>query len=226
MVGAHLSGLPLNHELTQRGARLERVARTAARYRLFALPGTTPPKPGMVRDELRCRTSRSSWRSGACLPLRSGRSSQRFRRRWASAASRLEDGEWVQGFLCETWAVSRRRGHLALRWLARFPWSAELRRTGAFSFPAAALPIKAPAGAWNTRALPAAGSGKPRAARRILKRRFGGEYQGSSRSRKPDCSSAQRAQEDETPQPAPSRTRDGKRGTCFRPFAAPGTGMR
>src|SRR4051812_20124530 len=47
VVGAHLSGLPLNHELTQRGARLERAARTAPHYRLFALPGTSPPKPGM-----------------------------------------------------------------------------------------------------------------------------------------------------------------------------------
>jgi allophanate hydrolase len=105
VVGAHLSGLPLNHELTRRGARLERAARTAARYRLYALPGTTPPKPGMVRDgsgggqaiELEI------WRmpaaafgpfvAGIPSPLGIGR-------------IELEDGEWVQGFLCEAWAVS------------------------------------------------------------------------------------------------------------------------
>jgi allophanate hydrolase len=50
VVGAHLSGLPLNHQLTGRGARLVQSTRTAAGYRLFALPGTTPPKPGLVRD--------------------------------------------------------------------------------------------------------------------------------------------------------------------------------
>ena len=49
VVGAHLSGLPLNRELIERGGRLIRAARTADVYRLFALPGTTPPKPGMVR---------------------------------------------------------------------------------------------------------------------------------------------------------------------------------
>ena len=49
VVGAHLSGLPLNGQLKERGATLNRCTRTAATYRLFALPGTVPPKPGMVR---------------------------------------------------------------------------------------------------------------------------------------------------------------------------------
>ncbi|MFN7150509.1 MAG: hypothetical protein ACK4V6_13645 [Microthrixaceae bacterium] len=48
VVGAHLGGEPLNHQLTDRGARLVRTTRTAPRYRLFALP-TVPPKPGLVR---------------------------------------------------------------------------------------------------------------------------------------------------------------------------------
>jgi allophanate hydrolase len=46
--GAHLRGEPLNHQLTDRGAQLVRTARTASRYRLYALP-TDPPKPGLVR---------------------------------------------------------------------------------------------------------------------------------------------------------------------------------
>ncbi|MEH3148194.1 MAG: allophanate hydrolase [Methylobacterium frigidaeris] len=50
VVGAHLSGMPLNHELTGLGGRLVGPARTAGDYRLYALPGTTPPKPGLVRD--------------------------------------------------------------------------------------------------------------------------------------------------------------------------------
>ncbi|HEV7526084.1 MAG TPA: amidase family protein, partial [Acidimicrobiia bacterium] len=53
VVGAHLRGLPLHHELTALGARLVRVARTAACYRLYALSGTVPPKPGLVRVERR-----------------------------------------------------------------------------------------------------------------------------------------------------------------------------
>ncbi|WP_157218380.1 allophanate hydrolase [Flavisphingomonas formosensis] len=49
VVGAHLSGMPLNHELTALDATLEAAAHTTGDYRLFALPGTTPPKPGLVR---------------------------------------------------------------------------------------------------------------------------------------------------------------------------------
>ncbi|MEV4456478.1 allophanate hydrolase [Microbispora sp. NPDC049633] len=48
VVGAHLSGQPLNHELTARGGRLLVTTGTAARYRLHAL-ATDPPKPGLVR---------------------------------------------------------------------------------------------------------------------------------------------------------------------------------
>jgi allophanate hydrolase len=104
VVGAHLSGLPLNHELTQRGARLERAARTATQYRLFALPGTTPPKPGMVREnsgagqaielEVWCMSAAAfgAFVTGIPSPLGIGR-------------IELEDGEWVQ-VVCESWALA------------------------------------------------------------------------------------------------------------------------
>ena len=103
VVGAHLSGLPLNNQLTERGARLEKAARTTARYRLFALPGTTPPKPGLVRDAdngsvidvevWRLPVSEyGSFVAAIPSPLGIGR-------------VELDDGEWVQGFLCESWAV-------------------------------------------------------------------------------------------------------------------------
>ena len=49
VVGAHLSGMPLNGELKSFGARyLERTS-TAASYRLFALSDCVPPKPGLIR---------------------------------------------------------------------------------------------------------------------------------------------------------------------------------
>lgn len=49
VVGAHLSGQPLNWQLTQRGGRLVKSTRTASHYRLYALANTTPPKPGLAR---------------------------------------------------------------------------------------------------------------------------------------------------------------------------------
>lgn len=48
VVGAHRRGQPLNHELTERGARFDGVVLTAPEYRLHALD-TDPPKPGLVR---------------------------------------------------------------------------------------------------------------------------------------------------------------------------------
>jgi allophanate hydrolase len=52
VVGAHLSGQPLHGQLRQSGARLERSCRTAVGYRLYALPGNSPARPGLVRDDL------------------------------------------------------------------------------------------------------------------------------------------------------------------------------
>ncbi len=51
VVGAHLSGQALNFQLTERGARLQRTVCTASGYRLYALDGAAPPKPGLVRDD-------------------------------------------------------------------------------------------------------------------------------------------------------------------------------
>lgn len=103
-VGAHLSGLPLNRELTARGARLVCAANTAARYRLFALPGTHPPKPGMVRTSTDGRAiaveiwemplrSFGSFVAGVPSPLSIG-------------TIELDDGSSVQGFLCEAAATT------------------------------------------------------------------------------------------------------------------------
>lgn len=50
VVGAHLSGLALHHQLEVLGARLVSTTRTAPRYRFYALAETIPPKPGLVRD--------------------------------------------------------------------------------------------------------------------------------------------------------------------------------
>jgi allophanate hydrolase len=103
VVGAHLSGLPLNGQLTERGARLLRRTRTAPRYRLFALPGTAPPRPGLVRDPAGgpidveiWSLPRAGWASfieGIPPPLCIG------------SVETAEDG-WVRGFLCEPHALA------------------------------------------------------------------------------------------------------------------------
>ena len=50
MVGAHLSGQPLNWQLTQGGGWLVEATRTAPDYRLYALANTTPAKPGLIHE--------------------------------------------------------------------------------------------------------------------------------------------------------------------------------
>jgi len=103
VVGAHLSGLPLNHQLTQRGGRLEKAARTSANYRLYALPGTTPPKPGMVRDPGHGSAIEVEvWR----LPLREyGSFVAGIPSPLGIGQIELDNGEWVQAFVCESWAL-------------------------------------------------------------------------------------------------------------------------
>lgn len=49
VVGAHLTGMPLNHELISLGGTLVEETRTTSDYRFFALKGTVPPKPGLQR---------------------------------------------------------------------------------------------------------------------------------------------------------------------------------
>jgi allophanate hydrolase len=51
VVGAHLNGQPLNWQLTDRGARYLETRRTAPNYRLHAIAGTAPAKPGLERDD-------------------------------------------------------------------------------------------------------------------------------------------------------------------------------
>jgi allophanate hydrolase len=49
VVGAHLSGLPLNKDLVAAGGAFVRAVETVPDYKMFALPDTVPPKPGVLR---------------------------------------------------------------------------------------------------------------------------------------------------------------------------------
>lgn len=105
VVGAHLSGMPLNGQLTERGARLLHATYTAPEYRLFALPGTVPPKPGLLRvpSGEGAAIAVEIWEMPlaqyggfvALIPAPLG-----------IGSLALADGSSVQGFLCEALAVA------------------------------------------------------------------------------------------------------------------------
>lgn len=99
VVGAHLSGQPLNAELVSRGARLVGPARTVARYRLFDLGGTVR-RPGLVRAE----DGRAGVVEGEVWRLSRaafGDIVARVPRPLCIGKVELGDGRLVNGFLCE-----------------------------------------------------------------------------------------------------------------------------
>ena len=103
VVGAHLSGMPLNWQLAERGAVLLETAHTSPAYRLYALPGTIPPKPGLVRTGDGAPIALELW----AMPV------ERFGSFVASIPAplgigtlELANGRSVQGFVCEAWATA------------------------------------------------------------------------------------------------------------------------
>lgn len=106
VVGAHLTGMPLNHELTNRHARFVGATSTAPDYALYALSGTAPPKPGLARvaagDGVPIEVEVwaldaagfGSFVDGVPAPLGIG-------------TVRLEDGSLVNGFIAEGIAIDQ-----------------------------------------------------------------------------------------------------------------------
>jgi allophanate hydrolase len=101
--GAHMEGLPLNHQLRDRGGYRLRTSCTAPAYRLFSLPGGPPRRPGLIRVlhdgeriELEVWALPSeqwgSFMTDIPAPLGLGK-------------VELESGEWVTGFICEGYAA-------------------------------------------------------------------------------------------------------------------------
>jgi allophanate hydrolase len=107
VAGAHMSGLPLNPQLTLRGARFARRALTAPHYRLYALDGYEPPRPGLVR----ARDGGSSieleiWK---LAPSALGSLLRDIPHPLGLGQVELDDGSSVVGFLCEGYVTDDSR---------------------------------------------------------------------------------------------------------------------
>jgi allophanate hydrolase len=102
--GAHMQGLPLNHQLTSRGGYFVRATKSASNYKLYALPGGPPARPGMVKvNEGGGAIEMEAWAlpteqvgsflAGIPAPLGLGK-------------VELTDGTAVTGFVCEANATA------------------------------------------------------------------------------------------------------------------------
>ncbi|MHA3116087.1 allophanate hydrolase [Acinetobacter sp. ANC 4635] len=103
VVGAHLSGMPLNFQLTTRQGVLLKKTKTAASYKLFALKNTTPPKPGLQFDLAGQSIDIEVWE----IPIaRFGEIVAEVPAPLGIGNLQLEDGTWVKGFICENYAIT------------------------------------------------------------------------------------------------------------------------
>jgi allophanate hydrolase len=135
--GAHLEGLPLNHQLTSRGATLVRRTRTIPAYRFYALPGGPPYRPGLIRVAQGGASINvevwsvpaehfGSFVAGIPAPLGIGKID-------------LEDGERVCGFICEAYAVESAEDITALG-----GWRAYMKTKSTGTSPSTTLPSEQP----------------------------------------------------------------------------------
>lgn len=106
VVGAHLRGMPLNHELLACGARFREETSTASDYRLYALQGTVPPKPGMARSDEGAAITVEVWD----MPIANfGRFVAGVPTPLGIGSVQLQDGRRVKGFICEGHALTQAR---------------------------------------------------------------------------------------------------------------------
>jgi allophanate hydrolase len=104
VAGAHMSGQPLNPQLTNLGARFVRTTHTAKKYRFYAL-ATTPPKPGLVKvlePESGYGIECEQW---ALSPGAFGSFMALLPSPMCIGRVELEDGSLCLGFLCEPYSV-------------------------------------------------------------------------------------------------------------------------
>ncbi len=104
VVGAHLTGQPLNHQLTEEQGTLVRACCTSPIYKLYALTGGAIPKPGLIRQEEGGHAIELEvWE---LPPAGFGRFVANIPSPLGIGTVILEDGEAVKGFLCEGFAIA------------------------------------------------------------------------------------------------------------------------
>ena len=104
VVGTHLTGMPLNFQLTSRGATLVAKTATAAHYQLFALANTQPAKPGLAYSQYGQSIEVEVWD----VPLaRFGEIVAEVPAPLGIGNVQLINGTWVKGFICEGYALEQ-----------------------------------------------------------------------------------------------------------------------
>jgi allophanate hydrolase len=106
VVGAHLSGQPLNHQLTSRGATLFLSTHTAPIYKLYALSGTNPPKPALVRLGDHDQGYRIEIEVWEIAIAKFGEFVAEVPAPLGIGTTVLDNDETVKGFICEGWAIA------------------------------------------------------------------------------------------------------------------------
>ncbi len=109
VVGAHLEGMPLNHQLTSRGAAFVEATETADDYLLFALADSLPPKPGLVRaaaGERGAPIQLELWDLPTAL---FGSFTAEIPPPLGIGNVILRDGRIVKGFICEQYGLTGAR---------------------------------------------------------------------------------------------------------------------
>lgn len=102
VVGAHLTGMPLNYQLTTRQAVFVEETQTASHYRLFALLDGPIKKPGLLRDQSGAAITVELWD----IPLaRFGEFVAEIPAPLGIGSLTLADGRVVKGFICEPTAL-------------------------------------------------------------------------------------------------------------------------
>jgi allophanate hydrolase len=106
LFGAHMRGLPLNHDVVALGGKFVRTVETAASYRCFLLPGTVP-RPGVLRvDKGGASIEAEIW---SMPPEGFGRFVASIPAPLGFGTINLSDGGQMKGFLVEAAATADAR---------------------------------------------------------------------------------------------------------------------
>lgn len=100
VAGLHLSGQPLNHQLTALGSRLKRSCKTSAEYKMYLVKDAKGEKPGLIRlkTDKGFKFKLEIWE----VPLQNaGKFISMIPQPLGIGTLNLEDGTQVKGFICE-----------------------------------------------------------------------------------------------------------------------------